>query len=81
MKYTFVITTIIGIPIDFVKTPSGSGRTTCSSLLFKLAGVVVDAIETDEREVGIRPAEMPFFIVVDDDEDDIIIIDESFGSI
>jgi len=42
-----VITTIIGIPSDFVKTPSGSGKTICSSPLFRLTGVVVDAIETD----------------------------------
>ncbi len=80
IKITFVITTITGIPSDFVNTPSGSGKTICSSPLFIFVGVVVDAIDNDEIEVGIRLPVRPLFIVVDDD-DDAIIIDESFGSI
>jgi len=72
---TLVITTITGMPSEFVRTPSGSGKTTCSSPLFTLIGVVVDAIETDEIEFGIRP-----FLSVTDDDDDAIMIDASFGS-
>ena len=73
LKSTFVITTIIGISIDLVKTPSGSGKTICSSSLF--AGTIPD---TKETEFGIRPLTIPLLIVAD--EDDAIIMDESFGS-
>ena len=75
-----MITTIIGIPSDFVKTPSGSGKIICSSPLLTLVGVVVDAMESDEIEFAIRLPVNPLLIVVDD-EDDAIIIDESLGSI
>ncbi len=77
---TFVITTITGIPSDFIKTPSGSGKTICSSAFIGLNGVVVDAIETDETEFGTRPLPTPFLIVADD-ADDVNVIVESLGSI
>ncbi len=71
-----MITTITGIPSDFVKTPSASGKITFSSPWVGL-NAVLDAREIDEAELGTREL---LFIVVDD-ADDVNIIDESFGSI
>lgn len=69
-----------GIPSDLVRTPSGSGKTTWSSAAFdKFDGVIVEANETDEIELGIRPA-TPLFSVVDDD-DETSMIDVSKGSV
>ncbi len=68
-----MITTITGIPSDFFKTPSASGK-----IIFSSPWVGLNAeSEIDEAELGTREL---LFIVVDD-ADDVNIIDESFGSI
>ena len=71
---------MIGIPRDLVKTPSGKGKTTCSSALVGLSVVVAvdEAKETDETELGIRLVE---FLIVDDEDEEVNIVDDSVGSI